>query len=129
MIGNVGKDPQKVITDLGKELSFYTLATPEYNINKITKQKEQFVTWHNILAFGALAGFCNNSLKKGDKCFIEGKIKIKKYNHDGVNKIGVTIIAYHVEVMSIYNKKSKKEKDCDSDDFYCNYYDCEFDGD
>ena len=116
LVGHLGKDPHKMITKAGNELSVFTLATHEKYKDKNTGEKMENVTWHNILVSGYSAPSCNKMLKKGDKCFIEGKIQIRKYEKNGVEKVGVSVIVQNIEFL-VYGKKKEQHGNAGNDQF------------
>ena len=63
----------------------FTLATNETYTNK---QKNESVTnteWHNIVVRNKAAEICEKYLSKGDRVYIEGRLKTRKWQDDKGN--------------------------------------------
>ena len=57
----------------------FPLATNENYVNKQTGEKVTNTEWHNIVIRNKAAEICNKYLKKGDKVYLEGKLKTRKW--------------------------------------------------
>ena len=81
LIGNVGQDP--VITDFenGKRMARVNLATNEHYRNGKGEQVTN-TEWHNVVVRNKAAEICEKYLKKGDKVYIEGRLKTRKWQDD-----------------------------------------------
>lgn len=82
LLGNLGKDPEIKFTKDGTMMAVFRVATTEYIRNNGTADK--ITEWHTVLSFGKLAEFCTK-LKKGDKVFVEGRLRTSSFQSD--NKI------------------------------------------
>ena len=82
LIGNLGKDPETVSFDNGGKIIKFPIATSE-NYSDKEGQKKEFTEWHNIVFRSPrLVEVCELYLKKGDKVFIEGKIRSRQWNDE-----------------------------------------------
>lgn len=79
LIGNLGKDPELKTFEGGNMLARFPLATSETYTNKSNEKVEQ-TEWHNVSLWGGLAEVADKYLKKGDKVFIEGRIKTRSWD-------------------------------------------------
>src|SRR3954466_4205904 len=85
LIGNLGNAPEVKNTQSGKKLARFSIATDEvYRNAKGDKVKE--TTWHNLVAWGKIAGIVEKYLNKGSEIAIEGKLISRSYTKDGVKK-------------------------------------------
>ena len=57
----------------------------KYEINKSTGEKVTNTEWHNIVVRNKAAEICEKYLSKGDKIYIEGRIKTRKWTGDDGN--------------------------------------------
>ncbi|MCW5906623.1 MAG: single-stranded DNA-binding protein [Chitinophagales bacterium] len=91
LMGNLGNAPEvKTIAD-SKKLAKFSMATNEtYKNEKGEKVTETY--WHNIVAWGKLAGIAEKYLQKGSEVAIEGKLTNKSYTDKDGNKRYVTEI-------------------------------------
>ena len=85
LIGNLGKDPEVMTFDNGVKKTTFSLATTESYKNKEGNRVEQ-TEWHNIVLWRGLAEVAERYLNKGSQVYIEGKIKTRSYEQDGVKK-------------------------------------------
>ena len=83
LTGNVGNEPKFKEFTNGRVASF-SLATEEkfkgQNGEDIKKTE-----WHNIVVRNKAAEICEKYLSKGDKVYIEGRIKTRKWQDDSGN--------------------------------------------
>ena len=63
----------------------FSLATNETYTNKQTNEKVTNTEWHNIVVRNKGAEICEKYLKKGDKVYIEGRLKTRKWQDDKGN--------------------------------------------
>ena len=57
----------------------------ETYLNKQTNEKVSNTEWHNIILRNKAAEICEKYLSKGDKVYIEGRIKTRKWQDDKGN--------------------------------------------
>lgn len=79
LIGNTGDDVKMHYFDGGGCVGKFPLATSETYKNKETGEKITNTEWHNVIVRNQGAEICEKYLKKGDKVYIEGKIKTRKW--------------------------------------------------
>ena len=86
LIGHVGNQPDIRNTENGKKMARFSIATDEvYRNAKGDKVKE--TTWHNLVAWGKIAGIVEKYLNKGSEVAIEGKLISRSYtDKDGIKK-------------------------------------------
>ncbi len=95
-MGNLGAAPEvKTIAD-NKKLAKFSVATNEsYKNEKGEKVTETY--WHNVVAWGKLAGIVEKYLQKGSEVAIEGKLTNRSYtDKDGVKRYVTEILANEV---------------------------------
>lgn len=86
LIGNTGDDVKMHYFEGGGSLGRFPMATSESYVNKQTGEKVTNTEWHNIVVRNKAAEVCEKYLKKGDKVYIEGKIKTRKWQDDQGNE-------------------------------------------
>lgn len=79
LIGNLGKDPELKTFEGGNSLARFPLATSETYTNRQTNEKVTQTEWHTVVLRRGLAEVAEKYLHKGDKVFIEGKIKTRSW--------------------------------------------------
>ncbi|HET7818265.1 MAG TPA: single-stranded DNA-binding protein [Bacteroidia bacterium] len=110
LLGNAGKDPDIRHLEGGVTVASFPLATTESFRDKNSGEKREQTEWHNIVMWRALAESVEKSeLKKGDRVYIEGKIRTRKWNDkDGNQRFTVEIVA---DTFTIINRKRDKGED------------------
>lgn len=102
LIGNVGKDPDVRYLDNGVAVASFPLATTErgYTLANGTQVPER-TEWHNIVLWRGLAETAEKYVRKGDKLYIEGKIRSRSYDdQNGVKRYVVEIFGDNMEMLT-----------------------------
>lgn len=98
LIGRMGQAPEKRYINNNPVVNF-TLATDESYIDKNTGNKVQQSEWHRISAFGKLADIISQYLSKGSRVYIEGKLKTRVWEKDGIKQYTTEIIANNMVML------------------------------
>ncbi|WP_031533514.1 MULTISPECIES: single-stranded DNA-binding protein [unclassified Bacteroides] len=101
LIGNLGRDPEVRYVMQDVPVATFTVATTEkgYRLANGTEVPEQ-TEWHNVVLWKGLAKIAEQYLHKGDRVYIEGKIKSRTYDdRNGVQKRVIEIIADNMELL------------------------------
>jgi len=85
LIGHLGDDVKMHFFDGGGSIGRFPLATNESYVNKNSGEKVTNTEWHNIIVRNKAAEVCEKYLSKGDKIYIEGRIKTRKWTDDTGN--------------------------------------------
>ncbi|MGL5937626.1 MAG: single-stranded DNA-binding protein [Phocaeicola sp.] len=102
LIGNVGKEPEVRYLDSGVAVATFSLATTErgYTLQNGTHVPDR-TEWHNIVLWRGLAEVAEKYVHKGDKLYIEGKIKTRSYDdQNGVKRTIVEIFGDNMEMLT-----------------------------
>ena len=92
LIGHTGDDVKMVYFEGGNSIGRFPLATNEDYVNKATGERVSNTEWHNIVVRNKGAEICEKYLKKGDKVYIEGRLKTRKWQDDkGVDRYSTEI--------------------------------------
>jgi single-strand DNA-binding protein len=75
LMGRMGNDPVVRVTQKGTKVATFSLATQDF----IKTKNENETTWHRIVLWGQPADFCSKFLKKGDAVYVDGTMKVRKY--------------------------------------------------
>ena len=106
LVGNVGQDPRVKYFDTGSAVATFPLATTDrgYTLANGTQIPER-TEWHNIVASNRLAEIVDKYVHKGDKLYIEGKIRSRSYDdQNGVKRYITEIFADNMEMLSPRNQ-------------------------
>ena len=102
LIGNVGKDPDVRYLDSGVAVATFSLATTErgYTLQNGTQVPDR-TEWHNIVLWRGLAQTAEKYVRKGDKLYIEGKIRSRSYDdQNGIKRTIVEVFADNMEMLT-----------------------------
>ena len=92
LIGHTGDDVKMHYFEGGGAIGRFPLATNEVYTNKSTGQRVENTEWHNIVVRNKAAEICEKYLKKGDKVYVEGRLKTRKWTDDkGIERYSVEI--------------------------------------
>ncbi len=85
LLGNVGQEPQVKTFDNGDQVANFSLATSDQWTDK-DGQKREATEWHNCVCYRQLAKIASDYVKKGSKVFVEGRIKTRSWEKEGVKQ-------------------------------------------
>jgi len=86
LIGHTGDDVKMHYFEGGGAIGRFPLATNETYTNRTTGERVNNTEWHNIVVRNKGAEICEKYLKKGDKVYIEGRIKTRKWQDETGNE-------------------------------------------
>ena len=112
LIGNVGKNPDVRYYDKDQCVAQVSLATTErgYTLPNGTHVPER-TDWHNIVFYKGLAKTVEKYVTKGDKLYVEGKLRYRFYDDKkGVRKSVTEIYADSKELLSPKKTEVKQEE-------------------
>jgi single-strand DNA-binding protein len=85
LIGHLGDEVKMHYFEGGGCVGRFPLATNETYISKQTNERITNTEWHNIVVRNKAAEICEKYLSKGDKVYIEGRLKTRKWTDDKGN--------------------------------------------
>ena len=85
LIGHLGDEVKIHRFEDGGCVGRFPLATNETYMNKQTNERVSNTEWHNIVLRNKAAEICEKYLSKGDKVYLEGRIKTRKWQDDKGN--------------------------------------------
>ncbi len=104
LIGNLGDDVKMHQFEDGGCIGRFPIATNESYTNKQTGERVDNTEWHNIIVRNKAAEICNKYLKKGDKVYVEGKLKTRKWQgEDGIQRYSTEV---HASDFNFLNNKT-----------------------
>ncbi len=99
LIGNVGRDPEVRHLDKDVTVANFPLATSESYTAK-SGEKVTTTEWHNIVVWRGLAKVVEQYVKKGDKLYIEGRLRTRQWDDkDGNKRYTTEIYADNMEML------------------------------
>jgi single-strand DNA-binding protein len=80
LIGTLGKDPELKYTPQGTAVCKFSMATNESYKDKASGEWKERTEWHNIVCWQRTAEVASEYLKKGGKCYIEGRLTTRSWD-------------------------------------------------
>ena len=102
LIGNVGKDPDVRYYEADQAVAQVSLATTErgYTLQNGT-QVPDHTDWHTLVFYRKLAKIVEQYVHKGDKLYVEGRIRYRSYDDQrGVRKYVTEILVENMELLT-----------------------------
>lgn len=92
IMGNLARDPEVRFTKSGKAVATFTVAATNTFTSSDGETKEQ-TAFINCVAWGK-TGEAVGNLRKGNRCFVEGRLQTRSYeNADGQKKYVTEVVA------------------------------------
>lgn len=104
LVGHLGDEIKMHYFDDKSCIGRFPLATNETYTNRQTGERISNTDWHNIVVRNKLAEICEKYLAKGDKVYLEGRIKNRQYEVDGQKRYTTEI---HVQDMTFLSTKKE----------------------
>ena len=105
LIGHLGDEVKMHYFEGGNAIGRFPIATNETYTNRQTGEKVTTTEWHNIVVRNKLAEICEKYLSKGDKVYVEGRIKTRQWESEDGSKRYTTEI--HVVDMTFLTTKKE----------------------
>ena len=105
LIGNVGQDPDVRYVDTDVAVATLTLATTErgYKLQNGTEVPAK-TDWHNLVFWRGLAKVVEQYVRKGDKIYVDGKIRTRSYDDkQGTRRYITEVLVENLEMLSAKN--------------------------
>ena len=97
LIGYLGKDPEARFTPTGKKVAHFSLGiTQRWKADGETKE---YTDWVYIEAWGRLGEVCSQYLHKGSLAYIEGRLKVDRYEEKGETHYSSKVVALRVQLL------------------------------
>ena len=87
ILGNLARDPEVRYTKTGRAVATFTVAATNTYIDSTTNETKEQTAFINCVAWGKLGEAAGN-LRKGSRCFVEGRLQTRSYEtQDGQKPI------------------------------------------
>lgn len=100
LIGNLGDDVKMHYFDDQNCVGRFPIATSESYTNKQSGEKVTNTDWHNIVVRNGLAKVCEKYLAKGDKVYVEGKLKNRQWEQDGIKRYSTEVVVTEMTMLT-----------------------------
>ena len=92
LVGHLGGDPETRFTPAGTAVANFNLATNE-TWRDANGELQDKTEWHRCVMFGKSAEMSGELLKKGQLCYLEGKLQTRNWeDKDGVKRYTTEVI-------------------------------------
>ncbi|MGS0526049.1 single-stranded DNA-binding protein [Zobellia nedashkovskayae] len=105
LIGHLGDEVKMHYFEGGGAIGRFPIATNETYTNKQTGERVTNTDWHNIVVRNKAAEICEKYLSKGDKVYVEGRLKNRQWQGEDGN----TRYSTEVHVQDFTFLSTKKE--------------------
>lgn len=100
LVGRLGKDPEVRNLENGATVANFTMATSESYKDKTTGEKKEVTEWHNIVLWRGLAEIAAKYLHKGDMIYVEGKLRTRSWEKEGVTRYTTEVVGDNMTMLS-----------------------------
>ena len=105
LIGHLGDEVKIHYFEGGNCIARFPLATNETYTNRQTGEKVTNTDWHNIVVRNKAAEVCEKYLSKGDKVYVEGRLKNRQWQGEDGNMRYTTEV--HVQDFTFLTTKNE----------------------
>ena len=99
LIGRLGRDPETRWFEGGRAMSVLSIATSERHKDQDGNLWER-TEWHRVVLWRQLAELAENHLSKGDRIYVEGKLKTRTWQDGaGVEQRTVEVVADRLDML------------------------------
>src|SRR6478736_8733803 len=97
IIGNLGRDPEMRYTPSGRPVTQFNVAVNQSTKNQQTNEWVEATDWFRVSVWGDRAERAAESLRKGNKVFVEGRFKSREFEgKDGEKRTSLDVISDNV---------------------------------
>lgn len=98
LLGRLGRDPEtRYASDGGTPICHLAVATSRRYKDRDGNRGEE-TEWHNVVLFGKTAEIAQQYLQKGSEVYIEGRLRTRSYEKDGVKRYSTEIIGESMQL-------------------------------
>ena len=96
LIGNLGRSPEMRYTPAGKPVVSFSMVTTHSWFSS-DREYQAETDWFNVVVWGNLAEGCKQYLKKGQRVYVEGRMKTRVWQGvDNISRSWAEVVASSV---------------------------------
>ncbi|HRQ85261.1 MAG TPA: single-stranded DNA-binding protein [Flavobacteriales bacterium] len=99
LIGNLGADPEVRHLENDVTVANFNLATSETFRDRQTGEKREQTEWHRVVVWRGLAEVVEKYVRKGSKVYVEGKLRTRKWEKDGIERYTTEVQADNLTML------------------------------
>ncbi len=107
LVGNVGADPEIKSFEGGVKMARIRLATTERVFIKEKNEYKENTEWHSITLWRTLADVVDKYVRKGAQLYIEGKLRTREYDKNGVKCFATEIVGETLKMLGKRDAQSQ----------------------
>ena len=114
ILGYVGREPEMRYTPNGKPVTSFSVATTRRWTVPDGAQRQE-TDWFNVVSWGGLAEMCRQSLTKGQRVYIEGRLQTRGWEDSaGKRHYRTEIVANEMIILSTHRPSEPSAPEDDS---------------
>ncbi len=115
IIGNVTKDPEMRTTTSGQKVLSIGVATNDRWKDKASGEMKEKSEFHNVVVWGDLAEEVAQSVKKGNRVFVSGRVQTRSWETQaGAKRYTTEVIAENISLLGVSNAMAQEAFQSDS---------------
>lgn len=99
LVGNVGQDPEVRTLETGVKVARVRMATTERIFNRQTNETTEHTEWHTVTLWRGLAEVVDKYVRKGTPIYVEGRLRSRDWERDGVKHYAVEVVADDMKLL------------------------------
>lgn len=99
LVGRLGKDPEVRHLENGATVANFSIATSETYKDRQTGERREQTEWHNVVLWRGLAEVAEKYVKKGDMIYVEGKLRTRSWEKDGVTRYTTEVVGDNMTML------------------------------
>jgi len=99
LAGNLVRDPETRFAPSGLAVTGFGIAVNSRYKSKSNNEVKEEVSFFDIVAFGKTGELCAEYLSKGSPVLVEGRLRQRRWEADGVKRSKVEVLADNVQFL------------------------------
>jgi single-strand DNA-binding protein len=99
LVGRLGKDPEVRHLENGAVVANFSMATSESYKDRTTGERKEQTEWHNVVLWRGLAEVAEKYVKKGDMIYVEGKLRTRSWEKDGITRYTTEVVGDNMTML------------------------------
>lgn len=104
LVGRLGNDPEVRYIPNGGAVANLQVATSESWRDKQTGEMREQTEWHRVVLFGKLAEVAGEYLRKGAQVYIEGQLRTRSWEDNGITRYVTEILVKTTGTMQMLGR-------------------------
>jgi single-strand DNA-binding protein len=96
--GRLGSPPQSRTSAAGKAWTSFSLAV----------KSDDGTEWINVSAFNKVSAELPSDLEKGERLYVEGKLKVSRWQKTGIERVTLQVVAKHILVLDRIGRRRRR---------------------